>query len=272
MNRLKRLLNSKFLNSTTATILRAFCSLYISITVPLRFAFIQDFTINSHYVVFVALDLISTLLFGLELYIQLLHKCRKKILPLRRQLDFKQKSTHFDIEDEIKESNDRKYIFLARVISFVSVIPIEYIYIFIEVENINYLMLNRLLRIALLPGYLSDISLLLERKGLVINIGIQRTWQLFVAMALSGHWCACLFFVVAKIEALKGNSFTWPQIIGLYEIILIENSFQVQMLKGTYESYIQSLYWAYITMVSLCCKYQTMHDLMVIVIDNYRIR
>ena len=119
------------------------------------------------------------------------------------------------MEDELKESNERKHNFSSLAFSVVSVLPIECVSTFIKVNNINLLILNRLLRIALLPGYLSDVSLLLEKNGLVINIRIQRTWQLFVAMALSGHWCACIFFGVAKLEALKGNSFTWPQIIGL---------------------------------------------------------
>ena len=57
-------------------------------------------------------------------------------------------------------------------------------------------------------------------------------------------------FLVAKLEALKGNSLIWPQVIGLYEIIQEMNSFQVHMLQGIYTSYIQSLYWAYITMMS----------------------
>ena len=118
------------------------------------------------------------------------------------------------------------------------------------------MILNKCVRLILLPDYIKDVSLFLELRESINYFGAHRAWILFFTMALAGHCCSCVFFWIAKNEALKGDGITWPEDLGLLSIInpelnLSQTSHRyIEMRVSIFEAYIQSLYWAYITMVS----------------------
>ena len=148
--------------------------------------------------------------------------------------------------------------------AFLSAFPLEYVALIFTSSvastiPTNYLLLNRTLMLFDLPRHLSNISSLLGQAGILKNIGAHRAWKLFFAMALPGHWCGCGFFLVAKSQAIQGNPYTWPEEMGIYQHASTATSSESQaggdtgsvlMLADSREAYIQSLYWAYITMIT----------------------
>ena len=62
-----------------------------------------------------------------------------------------------------------------------------------------------------------EITRWLEDRGTIKNVGLHRTWKLFTAMSVAGHWCACVFFYISKTEAQSGSRVTWAEADGLYE-------------------------------------------------------
>lgn len=127
-------------------------------------------------------------------------------------------------------------------------LPFEYVSLFLaqEEEWPNYLMLNRLLYLIYLPSYLNELSALLARRGYIKNIGFRRTWLLFFTMALAGHLCGCVFYLIGRREAMTGVEITWPEVAGIYAV----DGAELTMRQSPTEAYISSLYWAYITMIT----------------------
>ena len=131
-----------------------------------------------------------------------------------------------------------------------------------------FLMLNRCFIIFKLSLYIEDFADFLDDRGFIKNIGMQRSWKLFFAMAIAGLWCCCGFFMVGKIEAMNrrvcevgGTSYslTWPEVLGLFKVLDFHDDLSssgtndvntLQKLTSIAVAFIQSLYWAYITMVS----------------------
>ena len=142
------------------------------------------------------------------------------------------------------------------LLHFAATIPLEYLSLLSREENwSNSLLLNRLLRACFLPKYLKDLCTMLGHRGYLSNIGVIRTWLLFVAMALAGHVCGCGFFFVARRQALDGAALTWPEAYGLYAVetsITAEGQRHVALIMESTltEAYVVSLYWAYITMIT----------------------
>jgi hypothetical protein len=142
------------------------------------------------------------------------------------------------------------------LVSAVSVVPFEYATLFRSSWSVhaNYLLLNKCVRLILLPVYIRDVSMFLEARESINYIGAHRAWKLFFAMALAGHFCSCGFFWVAKKEALEGETITWPEDLGLFRVSAESTASQIshdhlEMTVSVFEAYIQALYWAYITMV-----------------------
>lgn len=269
-------------------IVRACCCIYLAVSIPLRLAFVSDFSINSKdHLLFVLFDSMSTVFYTFEIiliFCMSQHSNRCSVVPSettqlilaktkKRRTGFTVLSTARDRNNRIREQqNGSSSSFLMKVtsrqlsdymihwdilVSFLATVPLEYVTIFTTAKRANFYMLNRAFRILFLPSYLTDISSILEEQNIITNIGIQRTWKFFFAMALAGHWCGCIFFLVAKGQALSyGSTMTWPQNIGIFQVVTTTNItdssisvHKLQWLQNGPQAYIQTLYWAYITMV-----------------------
>ena len=246
-------------------------AIYHSITIPLRLAFVPDFCLrfgpgpgpgHPHRNVFIILDALSTAFFlwkAVDTLRRMLSEARARVVPIDGQGNRKRLDYDLSIETQTRW---RSLLSVRFLFAFLSAFPLEYMALVLSripatsataaatVAAIptNYLLLNRTLMLFELPRHLSNISSLLEQAGVLKNIGVHRAWKLFFAMALAGHWCGCGFFLVAKSQAVRGNPCTWPEEIGIYQHQAGAGS--VQMLADAREAYIQSLYWAYITMIT----------------------
>ena len=75
-------------------------------------------------------------------------------------------------------------------------------------------------------------------------------------MALAGHLCGCGFYYIARYQAENGVGLTWPEVAGIYSVASTRtvsdgpSQVQVSMTSTPAEAYINSLYWAYITMIT----------------------
>lgn len=244
--------------------MRAITTIYLMTSIPFRFAFLPDFILSFiQYPGFIILDLLSTIFFSYEA-IRLAKHTHSLISPYSvlpstfddelAKEDFVGGHSLRSHDGSVVVDDDlppRKTIwsYWRVLFYFISTIPFEYISIFFEGGgiNTNYFLLNRLLRLYYLPMYLSNLSTMLVRKGYIVNIGVRRTWMLFFTMALAGHLCGCGFFYVAWNQALNGSVFTWGEVAGLYTVSGMQ---KVTMTSTAAVAYINSLYWAYITMIT----------------------
>jgi len=247
-------------------LLFAACNVYFCVTVPLRLAFVPEFCLvcgqnaplSPHHAVFVVLDALSTTFF-LWRAVDILRRVRSeaRVVPIFGEDDSRSNAAGIS---NVKQPQPLQYqwqwqSFLSApfLFAFLSALPLEYVALMFSGSRTsiptNYLLLNRTLMLLDIPRHLSDISFLLEQAGILKNIGLHRAWKLFFAMALAGHWCGCGFYLVAKSQAVRGNPYTWPEEMGIYRAN-VDGPGSVQMLVDSREAYAQSLYWAYITMIT----------------------
>jgi len=254
--------------------LRALFSVYIAFSIPFRFAFVPSFQMSSNYLSFIMCDLLCTVCFSIEIFLTLRELTRNSVVPIDADIEntsfplctASRSSRSFLKEGKFSKATLMKSILfripISLYVSVIATVPLEYCafsFITSKRNSLNWLLVNRLLRVFFIPVYAQEIAKVLEHRGLLKNLSLHRTWQLFFAMAMAGHWCACVFYFIAENEALEGNEYTWPQSIGLYEIEPAkEDAFSSHYLLMNHNivgRYIQSLYWAYITMV--CTKLQS---------------
>ena len=235
---------------------------YFSVSIPLRIAFLPDFEVDmKQYPVFVVLDLISTILFMIDA----IQSYRRDCLEVRNMAKISPDMIGYEYRDRgISRSSGIKTRSLERIpvrslcCRIMASLPLEYISLWNNHSDdwVNYSMLNRILIILRLPAYIEDLVNFFEAHGLK-NIGIQRAWKLFFAMALAGHWCCCGFFLVGKMEAMSDGDLTWTEDLGLVHVGIIDDdggqgsgTTSITSIENVLNAYIQGLYWAYITMVS----------------------
>lgn len=232
---------------------RAVLCIYLITSISWRLAFYTEFVLDLlRFPGFIVTDLVATVFFSYDTIrlAKLQWDSSRKILPetvdiVKESISSSQQS----LEEVYNESNHGPSRFRV-LLYFLATVPLEFVpVLFLRGEWTNYFMMNRLLRIIYLPKYLNDLSTVLGRKGYLKNIGVRRTWLLFFTMALAGHLCGCGFYFVARKEALNGVVLTWPEVAGIYVVGSDEGA--LAMLLPAVEAYITSLYWAYITMVSL---------------------
>jgi hypothetical protein len=251
-------------------IARALGSIYFSVSIPFRIAFMPTFTINIHeHASFVILDLIFNVILLIDMF-QTVHrhslytKRKKQILPSSNEDEYISSGNSEEPTYDDEEENTAIHPSIHLILSFLVCVPLEYFSLLIirrhpqgdEGANnlVNYLMINKIAVILHLPSCVKDISDFFEAHGLK-SMGVQRAWKLLFAMAICGHWCCCGFFVVGKVGAKSSNSdlTSWPEEIGILQVELStegSGSITVKLVDGVSNAYIQSLYWAYITMVS----------------------
>ena len=244
----------------------AVCAIYYCITLPLRLAFVPDFCFGGgpHHAVFIILDALATVVL---LWKALLRRApsEARVVPIMTANSLlSQESKGSRRRPSPVQHRCRSLMSTPFLFAFLSAFPLEYVTLIFASSSTstiptNYLLLNRTLMLFDLPRHLSSISSLLEEAGILKNIGVHRAWKLFFAMALAGHWCGCGFYLVAKSQAIQGNPYTWPEEMGIYQHASSAISSQslaggdagsVLMLVDAREAYIQSLYWAYITMIT----------------------
>ena len=236
---------------------------YFAVTIPLRLAFVPDFDLRrpQNHIWLVASDAMVNALLLWKAAILALHShsaASSSIHPLDED----------EVVGEEKNSAKGRLKFVpcnylpsaicsqAFLLHFVATIPLEYIFLLpggsAHSASSSELVLNRVLLFIHLPRLVTDIATVLEDGGWVINVGLQRAWKLFFVMALAGHWCGCGFFYVARRRAVgAGDPNTWPEDVGIYRTVSPNNELaELVMLVQTKEAYIQSLYWAYITMIT----------------------
>lgn len=240
---------------------RAIFATYFLTSIPYRIAFLPEFEPARKFPGFVVLDLASTTFFCYDtLVLAQLHwnsPREDSIIPTTYE---PQKDVDTIIQD--RENFDETVLFKQtrhirhrwRVLfSLATTVPLEYLSYLLEgKDRANYCMINKLFRLFYLKGYLEYLSMILGSKGHLKNVGFRRTWALFFAMALAGHWCGCGFYYVSRKQAEKGVAMTWPEAAGLYSTRFSEEATESNLIieSTLFESYIQSLYWAYITMIT----------------------
>lgn len=208
---------------------------------------------------FVVLDLASTIFFSYDIIALVRQKVLsgRQVLPETVELTKGQNCNanassglHFHLDDSEIMYEDWKVndSWWSIIILFLSTLPLEYASLFLVggTEWPNNLMLNRLLYLIHLPRYLNGLSALLARRGYIKNIGFRRTWLLFFTMALAGHLCGSIFYLIGRRQAMHGVKMTWPEAAGIYTV----EGTNLTMQQSAAEAYISSLYWAYITMIT----------------------
>lgn len=238
--------------------------IYLSVSIPLRITFLPDFQIGANP--YSILDLLSTILFMMDAVRgyrrrRTLWFGTTKVSPIQAMNAIYSSVRAGSIFRDAVPAPARLHRPIAWFIpSLAACFPLEYITLMNPDDTgglSNYLMLNRILIIICLPRYIEDLADFLEVHGLK-NIGVQRAWKLFFAMAIAGHWCCCGFFLIAKIEAAKGGDLTWIESLDLIQVIVEEagSAYGAEgsttiLIEDPVNAYIQSLYWAYITMVRI---------------------
>jgi len=122
--------------------------------------------------------------------------------------------------------------------------------------------LNKLFRFLRLYSYVRYGLNILESKGFLRHIGLQRMWSLFFLSAVGGHWASCVFFYVSLRDTADVDvEDTWIIIDGLVERTIPQvnehtNGTNLHIEYGvnfnsTYpQMYNRALYWAYVTMIT----------------------
>jgi hypothetical protein len=235
--------------------LRAIFCIYSVASVSWRLAFCPEFTLNiASFTGFVIIDLAATIFFSYDV----ITLARRKIISSRQVLPetvdlVKGHRNEIDLDDsEMYEDFKADDSWWKFAILLLSAFPFEYASLFLakDQEWPNYLMTNRLLQLLHLPRHLNELSAFLARRGYIKNIGFRRTWLLFFTMALAGHLCGSLFYMIGRRHAMNGVKMTWPEEAGVYIIETTSDGTQLKMIQSKAEAYISSLYWAYITMIT----------------------
>ena len=256
---------------------RLFCCLYITISLPLRAAFFEDFDFTkAEYLRFAVLDNFCTLFFVAEI-IGSYKKFRSKVFPgdenskgikqldsdstLSKDVDISSSFIHESAAVHLDGSGtaEKQVLSFSFLVELLATLPLEYLLLASPRlgRQAVWFMMNRVLRVVYLPIYTTELTRWFEDRRTLTNIGLQRTWKLFSLMAITGHWCACIFFFIAKRQAENGVDFTWPQSDGLYYIsqpaegdASSGKKYEINFIASSSECYIRSLYWAYITMIT----------------------
>ena len=226
------------------TLVRVTLCVYLTVSIPFRLAFTTDWSGQpglrlDRYPGLSAVDLLATAFFMWETMCLIHQTPGGRVAP------------YGDIGNNLVANKRSLRISWSFLSSLVVTLPLEYFSLLTKSQfSSNLFMLNRLLRLIYLPQYLNDVSTMMEKRGVLKNIGFQRAWKLVFAMAIAGHWCGCGFFLVASMQAQKGNKFTWPEEIGLYAVSGQLGGNNLKILRSIPEVYITSLYWAFITMIT----------------------
>jgi CRP-like cAMP-binding protein len=242
-------------------------STYWAVTIPLRIAFFPDFRINSmRWFSFIILDLFALCLFlgdAIQSYkhhrIDYLTGKLNRISPESFLVSKPEASkSERDVSPSFLVDENRSAVTKFQVVLMIlASFPFEYLSILWEsTESLPIILLmNRVLLVTKLPKYLEELSSLLEEVNVVRNVGIQRALKLFFAMALVGHWCSCGFFLVSKLQMAHGVHVAWVEDLELmtYTAESVKGQSDrigVELVVPVHYAYIQSLYWAYITMIT----------------------
>ena len=229
---------------------RAVFAIYLIGSVPFRLAFCPKFTFDPEFQWFVTIDLLCTIFFSFETF-QLLSRwggtsIASSILPTAYEPTEQQKLDGLGNSRLNCRQKDTRRAWYKVLLFFVSTAPLEYLaMLFSRLDLVNYVMLNRLLLLFFLPKYVGIVT-----RSYIKSSGVRRTWLLFFTMGMAAHLCACGFYYVAFNEATNGVTMTWPEAAGLY---VVDNTTSPPILTKTtsaFETYITSLYWACVTMIT----------------------
>mmetsp|Transcript_6892 Transcript_6892/g.13730 ORF Transcript_6892/g.13730 Transcript_6892/m.13730 type:complete len:1017 (-) Transcript_6892:11-3061(-) len=253
--------------------MRLFSCIYLTITLPLRVAFYENFDITEKFKYFVGLDAVVTVIFIVEM-ISSYRKFNTKIVPTddgvtdsKSSIDTSKSAMTDSMRSALSEEEggmddegmDKSVLSKGFVIELLATIPLEYLALGLNFSEgeVVWLLMNRILRVTYLFVYFQELTRWLEDRGTLKNVGMHRTWKLFSSMAFAGHWCACIFFLISKWEVESGGlKVTWPEADGLYSVaeevnpISNKTEYKITYTATTVECYARSLYWAYITMIT----------------------
>jgi len=266
--------NLKLLISSSRVHLRLLACLYYAASLPLRAAFYQEYTISLEYTKFILADLVGTAFFSFEIltaYRSLFTRYQEAdddISTVSKTSGAERSLTPMSRNPGPQGADDGFFVPKVGVISFsflldvLATLPLEWVawLLGVRVGLVVYFMLNRALRMLYLPKYVGDVMMWFEERDIMKNFGVQRSVLLFSGMALAGHWCGCLFYMIGYYFARRGEPRTWPEADGLYRIVGPSNAttclemdcglYEIEYLEQLNARYIRSLYWAYITMIT----------------------
>ena len=229
----------------TRIVSRAILSVYLAVTIPLRYAFIPYYEIDFQlYGVYIVLDLVSSFFFLVDSISIFRNFQKARVTPTENEAFIEHPTSISERQRKLRQSQAKL------VAGVISSLPLEYVTILFQSTKdfTVYLIVNKFIVVLYLPGHIEDLSVLIEKEGIIRSIGLQRAWKLFFVMALAGHWCCCGFYFVAKMEAIYGDDLTWAEDLDLFKYI---QGGGIEMNTSVSEAYIQALYWAYITMVNI---------------------
>jgi len=149
-------------------------------------------------------------------------------------------------------------------VDFWSIFPFDH-FARIQLDSVGIYRMNKLLRLIRLVTYARSALDVLERKGYLRHIGLQRMWSLFFLSAVGGHWAGCVFYYVSLIDTKDGEVLdTWL----LQDNLVVRSgcdsgsgsgsnsttacSYMVNPSDNTTlpQMYNRALYWAYVTMIT----------------------
>eukprot|EP00956_Cyclotella_meneghiniana_P022301 scaffold41972_cov65-Cyclotella_meneghiniana.AAC.1 len=241
--------------------LRAIFCIYAVASIPWRLAFCPEFTLDLvAFPGFVLIDMAATIFFSYDLIALARAKIQSTRQVLPETIDLMKDNTiknnglddldDFEMYEQSQQSN---YSWWNITVHLLATLPLEYASLFFAENDEwpNYLMTNRILHLIYLPRHLNELSALLARRGFIKNIGFRRTWLLFFTMALAGHLCGSIFYLIGRREAMNGMQMSWPEVAGIYSVeSTSEGEVKLVMEQSAAEAYILSIYWAYITMIT----------------------
>ena len=214
--------------------------LYNVITVPFRCCFLHDFGFKAKYAPLIIGDFVYVGLNLLELIL------RVRFSDSHSRIQSISSLTGIDFSLGFMEATrmraPKKYWAESAwfYLDAVAIFPFELL------GSNRFLYLIRLVGQYHVSQYTGLIFAMLEEKQILSNIGLQRMWTFFVAMAISGHLCGCAFYAASVHDAWAGESSTWGQLDGLW----VQSNGTLDYRQELMVRYLRSIYWAYVTMVT----------------------
>ena len=218
---------------------------YNFVTIPFRCSFIDDFSITGTYAVVILFDYIGLVCAAIEVIFGILYR-QEAYKPMALGKD----SVLGPDQSFIQATKSRSQVsFFQTVLGIISVFPFEIIAAFVSPDSIAIYYLPRLIGLYRMATYIEAVFFILEEREWLRNVGLQRMWIFFVTMGLGGHFCGCLFYAASVNDARQGISSTWGQNDGLWTLSTETKS--LIYLEPMDIRYLRSVYWAYVTMVTV---------------------
>ena len=225
--------------------------------------FYQEYEISTKYTKFIIADAIGTLFFTIEI-VTSFNSLHAQVIPeedgysggggggsggggasplssSRSKIAKSQSSDGLDksrAQLRAEGAGGKAILSFDFLLEVCATLPIEWLAYFLNIRaGLGvYLMLNRALRMLYLRRYVNNVIFIFEERDMLKNFGVQRAILLFSGMALAGHWCGCIFYMISYYYARRGEINTWAEKDGLYTLLDMYDETNCQPMDcGLYE-------------------------------------